>query len=372
MEARPLVITDDDEMLDELLRIAAAAGTELSHARAPESPALWRAADLVLIDARQVRAAVLAGLPRRRGVVAVADSPPDGETWEYCVVLGVERTVLLATADAELIELLAESRDAGPGGGRVLGVVGAGRGAGGSVLAAAVAVAAVRSGSGVVLVDCDEWGPGLDVLLGLEDDPGLRWEDFATPSDRVPFDALHGSLPTLFDRPFGRGGRPPRGGRSEDEPRGLSVLAGGRSGHGGTATPEGVDLMLSSARRGGALAVVDLPRGPGGAADRAVDGADLIALVVTADVPCVYGAQRVIRRLADRGADLGLVVRGPSPGGLAGADLSEILEVPLLAQMRPQPHLARDLEWGRPPGSDPRGPLARAAAQVLDAVRRGE
>jgi len=134
MDGRPLVITDDDEMLDELLRIAAAAGTELSHARAPESPALWRSADLVLIDARQVRAAVLAGLPRRRGVVAIADAPPDGETWEYCVVLGVERTVLLAAADALLIELLAESRDAGPGGGRVLGVVGAGRGAGGSAV----------------------------------------------------------------------------------------------------------------------------------------------------------------------------------------------------------------------------------------------
>ena len=85
---------------------------------------------------------VLAGLPSRPGVVAVADTRPDGETWEHCVVLGVERTVLLAAGDELLVELLAEVRDAGPGGGRVLGVVGAGRGAGGSVLAAAVAVVA--------------------------------------------------------------------------------------------------------------------------------------------------------------------------------------------------------------------------------------
>jgi hypothetical protein len=33
--------------------------------------------------------------------------------------------------------------------------------------------------------------------------------------------------------------------------------------------------------------------------------------------------------------------------------------------MRPQPFLARDLENGRAPGADARGPLARAAASVL-------
>jgi hypothetical protein len=130
--------------------------------------------------------------------------------------------------------------------------------------------------------------------------------------------------------------------------------------------------MIASARRAGGLAVVDLPRGPGAAADRAVDDADLITVVVTADVPCVYGARRVVRRFTDLGRAVGLVVRGPSPGGLTADDVAGILDVPLLAVMRPQPHLARDLEWGRPPGSDPRGPLARAADRVLDAVWQAE
>ena len=94
--------------------------------------------------------------------------------------------------------------------------------------------------------------------------------------------------------------------------------------------------------------------------------------MVTADVPCVYGARGWSAGSPISGARLGLVVRGPSPGGLTADDVAGILDVPLLAVMRPQPHLARDLEWGRPPGSDPRGPLARAADQVLDAVRQAE
>ena len=51
MTDRPLVITQDDQVLDDLLRIAAAAGVEVMHCRDPESRASWRSAPVVLIDA---------------------------------------------------------------------------------------------------------------------------------------------------------------------------------------------------------------------------------------------------------------------------------------------------------------------------------
>jgi len=59
-------------------------------------------------------------------------------------------------------------------------------------------------------------------------------------------------------------------------------------------------------------------------------------------------------------------VRGPSPGSLGADDVAACLELPLIAAMRPQPGLARDLEWGRAPCAVGNGPLISAAHRVLE------
>jgi secretion/DNA translocation related CpaE-like protein len=366
MDARPLVVTDDEDLLDELLRIAAAAGVEINHARTADSRAFWRSAPVVLLDARQVRGAVLARLPRRSGVIVVSASEPDGNVWEHCVLLGVERTVLLPQAEDLLVAVLADSVHRGPGGGRVVSVIGARGGAGSSMLAAAVAVAGLRSGAGVVLADCDPWGAGLDVLLGLESDPGLRWPDLATPVGRVPVDALHESLPSVDGprrRPAAR--HPWRG----PEPGVLSVLSFGRDDNDGAATPpDTLTVVIDACRRAGELAVLDVPRTADPLGDLALENSDLVVMVATADLFACYAARRIVDRIDLAGARAGLVVRGPSPGGLGADDLARSLELPLIAHMRPQPHLARDVELGHPPGEDPRSPLGRAARRILAAV----
>ena len=65
-----------------------------------------------------------------------------------------------------------------------------------------------------------------------------------------------------------------------------------------------------------------------------------------------------------------MVVRGPSPGGIGAEDIGKVLGLPVLARMRPQPSLARDLERGRAPGTDTHGPLAKAATAVLSRLQR--
>ncbi len=366
MDARTLVITDDEELLDDLLRVAAAAGVEVVHARDAASRMTWRAASMVLLDAKMVRAAVVAGLPRRPGVIVVAAAEPDAGVWEHCVLLGVERTVLLPDGEETLVSALAEGAHTGPGGGRVVALMGARGGAGASVLAAAIAVAGLQTGTGVVLADCDRWGAGLDLLMGLEAETGLRWADLSAPAGRVPAEALHRALPTVTS---GRGSAGPGRHPGAMGPGVLSVLSYDREGGAEVGVSADVlDVVLDSCRRAGELAVLDLPRNPEPAADRAVATADLVVLVVPADVPSCYAARRVTDRLTDGGAQLALVVRGPSPGGLSAEDIADALELPLLAQMRPQPHLARDLELGRPPGLDGRGPLGKAARSVLVAL----
>jgi secretion/DNA translocation related CpaE-like protein len=347
----PLAITADGGVLDELTRVAAAAGVELAVQQAVGPMGGWRAATLVLVDTGLVADLAAARPPRRDGVVVVAPSEVSAAQWQACVAIGARQVLRLGAGDDELVRLLAESAgseaDGGPGDGVTLAVVGACGGAGASVFAAATAVAAQRSGRPVVLADTDPWGPGIDVVLGLEAAGGVRWSDIAAPSGRLPAEVLHRALPFVT---IG-GGR-------------MSVLCHSRYGE-RDLDPDLLDTVLDSAGRAGDVTVLDLPRAPSRAADRAVERAELTVLVVPADVRGCYGAARLAPRLIDLGARLGLVVRGPSPGGLGADDIAATLELPLLARMRPVPGLDRRLDGGRPPGCNPKGPLGRAAAAVL-------
>jgi len=350
MEDRPLIITDDDDVLDDLLRISAAAGVEVTHSRDPGQRGLWRSASLVLIDAPLVAAAVSAGLGRRPGVVVVAGDEPDAGLWEQCVRLGVDRTVLLAQSEEFLVGVLSDAAIGGQGDGRCIAVVGACGGAGASVFAGALAVVAGRAGEHVLLADCDPWGPGLDVVLGVESGRGMRWTDLSAPSGRLPAEALQRALPAVT---VGHGR--------------LSVLCHDRRSE-SDIDPEVVDVVLDSGRRAGGLTVVDVPRHPTAVADRVLEQADLTVLLAPAEVRGCYAAGRICRRFHELGARPGLVVRGPSPGGLGAQDVADVLELPLLSRLRAEPKLARDIEFGRLPGWDARSSVARAAGRVLASV----
>ena len=356
MDDRPLIITDDEMVLDDLLRLAAAAGVEVAHSREPDSRALWRSAPLVLIDAGLVPRAVSARLPRRSGVVVIASSEPGSELWAHCIRLGVDRTLLLDDAEEVLIGLLSDTISGGTGHGRCVAVLGACGGAGASVFAGALGFAAARAdgaagGNGVLLVDCDPWGAGLDVLLGIEDDAGLRWVDLAARSGRLPVDALQHALPGI------------RVGAGR-----LGVLCHGRR-PGGEISADVMNVVLDAGRRSGGVTILDLPRHPGPAADRVLEQADLTVLLAPADVRGCWAADRVCARIREFGSPAGVVVRGPSPGGMGAAEMAEFLGLPLLARMRPVSSLARELEFGLAAGADQRRPLARAAREVLLALQ---
>lgn len=393
---RPLVITDDGELLEDVLRIAAAAGVELIHSPEPAARAVWRTTPLVLIDSRLVAAALRARLPRRPGVVVVARTLPTPDVWEQCIRLGAERTVFLDAAvsptgadravrvddaghtpagnaapdgrglvtgdlplgtrvlpdggEQALVTLLADSALPGPGDGRSVAVIGGCGGAGASVFAIALAVAAARSDQDALLVDCDPMGPGLDLLLGIENHNGIRWHQVAAPAGRLPEGALRRALPSVA---VGRGR--------------VALLCHDRD---DATQPDArvVEVVLDSGRRWGGVMIIDLPRHVSEVADRVAERADLTVLIAPAEVRGCFAAQRVATRLRLLGSRVGLVVRGPSPGGLGPEDVAAVLGLPLLASMRAEPGVARDLDGGRIPGLSARSQLARAAASVIRAL----
>ena len=69
-------------------------------------------------------------------------------------------------------------------------------------------------------------------------------------------------------------------------------------------------------------------------------------MITSADVRACAATAAVAAALCAINPNVGLVVRGPSPGGLRSADVARIVGLPLLAAMRPQPGLAEAVERG--------------------------
>jgi len=352
MERRGLVMCSDTELLDDILRLAAAAGCELRRTIDPaQARRHWSEAPLVLLDASAARRCAQSRMPRRGSVVVAVRGEPAPAVWQQAVAVGAEHVVSLPQAEPWLVAALAEAAEGGGRDGAVVAVV-AGRGGGGaSVLAAAVAVKAVRQGEHALLVDCDPLGGGLDLVLGAEDLGGLRWPELTVGGGRLAASALHAALPT------------PPVGRHEAR---LCVLSCDRATSG--LAPAAVGSVIDAGRRAGEIVVCDLPRHPTDAATVALAAADLTVLVVPADVRSAAAGARVAALLADLTANLRLVVRGPAPGGIEPGEVAGAIGLPLLTTMRPEPGLAQALERGVAPGRA-RGPLATAAREVLATLR---
>ncbi len=345
---RGLVMASDPELLDTVLRLAAAVGCEVTRAADPaDARRRWLEAPLVVLDAAAARSCAEAAMPRRSGVVVAVCGDPPPETWRHAVAVGAEHVVSVPQAEGWLVAALTEAAEGSRHSGAVIAVIGGRGGAGASVFAAALAVAAVRTGDHALLVDCDPLGGGLDILLGAEETEGLRWSQIGVNGGRIPATALHAALPAA--RVTGSSGR-------------LGVLSCERTTHG--PSPGAVVAVLEAGRRAGETVVCDLPRYPTDAALAALSVADVTIVVVPADLRSCAAAARVAEILAERGIPAGAVVRGPSPGGVDADQVAASLGLPLLTAMRPEPRLGRALELGRVPGVGG-GPLHRAARTVL-------
>jgi len=351
--ARPLVVTASEQRLESVLRLCAATGVEpyvcadLGSARQ-----LWAAAGLVVVGDDALDALAAAAFTRRPDVVVIAEEEPDPRVWGVALAVGADRVLALPRDDDALCAALAEGADGAGPDAPVLAVVGASGGVGASSLAAAVAMTATRDragdGSGpgprVLLVDADPWGGGLDVLLGVEGVPGLRWGDLTDTHGRLSAAALSRSLP-CFDE--------------------LAVLAWDR---GATAppAPETVRAVLAAGRRSHSLVVVDLPRHLDSAAEEILARAAAVLLVVPDDVRAVGAASGVVDGVGGWVDSLGLAVRRRR-GGLPAPLIAETLGVRLVATVDDDARFRRTVEEGLGPLAR-RSAVGRAARTVLDVL----
>ena len=167
-------------------------------------------------------------------------------------------------------------RDLDDRGGPVVGVVGGSGGVGASAFAAVLAIRA-----GAVLVDLDVTGGGVDVLLGLEREPGARWSGLQLAGGRLDPVALRAGVPHVGS---------------------CAVLAADVA----DLDPEAVGQVLQAAAASGPV-VVDLPRASCAVRAVALLRCDLVVVLARADVSGLVAAHALVDALPE--LPLGVVVR---------------------------------------------------------------
>lgn len=325
----------------------------------------WSSAAHVLVDAELAGPVRRAGLPRRPRVAVLLPAGAGPVDWEDAVAIGIERMLEADEVGAWLAERPAREpvppdapmelptdvpTDApepvraahdNSSRGRLVVVTGACGGVGTSTLAAALAV---HASGPRVLVDLDALGGGLDLVLGLEEQPGPRWPEVLAAVPEVR--ALLDTLPSVAD------GR-------------LAVLShDGRTLDG--SDPSGVTAVLDAARRHYDLVVVDLPRG--GEADLIPFAARDDALVLLVVPPDVRGCAAALHRIRSLDDWPGLhLVLGPHPGPV----LDEVtvgvgLELPLAGVLPYDVAVPAAAARGELPGCGRRNGYGRAVAAIVE------
>ncbi|MEO5876808.1 MAG: septum site-determining protein Ssd [Streptosporangiaceae bacterium] len=328
-----LVVSGDPALVDDLLRLGAAADADVVVARnAEEARSWWRHAPLVLVGADLLGR----GMPRRPGVVLVARDEREA-VFRAAVELGAEQVAVLPEAEPMLIGVLAAAAEPAGVEGLIVGVTGARGGAGASVLASVLALTAARRGFRPLLVDGDPLGGGLDLILGLEQADGLRWPGLAERRGRLSAAALREALPSV---------------------RGVSLLSHDR-GEPVRVPGEAVNTVLNAAIRGFDLVIVDLARGAAVEASRTF-------VLAPAEVRAAVAARTIAGSQLRHCDDVRLIVRGPSRAGLTSAAVAEAAGLPLAGQYAFDRRIPPAAERGTMPL---RGPLGRLCAQLVDDLR---
>jgi hypothetical protein len=255
---------------------------------------------------------------------------------------------------------------------RVVAVVGACGGAGTSTVAAALVHGLRRAVGRGVLVDLDAPGPGVDVLLGVEAEPGARWPELAAARGEVDGRGLVAALPRW---------------------RAVPVLSASR------LRPEAPDDdvvldVCAGLLRAGEHVVLDLPRRWTPAVRALLAGADDVLLVAPLMMPGAAGAVAAATAVAaargggpdgaahqagGRGGQRDeaggpmparLVCRRCGPSRVDPADLEALVGMPLVAVVPADRRLAAAVERGEGPPVGRRTALGRLGDALAAAVGR--
>ncbi len=339
------IITADLALREDLLRLCAGAALTAQAASDAAEPGRRDEADLVLLGVDALtQARPEWGQGSRRRVVVVSRQPVSDSTWRAVLGVRAESVFVLPEQEHELAEQLRDAADGTATTAVTIGVAAAHGGAGASTFAAGLALTAATAGRRALLLDADPLAGGIELVVGCEDTPGLRWREIAATHGRVGAAALREALPQVD---------------------GLAVLSFDRE---PAPIPEAATArtMLAAARRGSDVVVLDLGRRPEEPWRGLTRACDLLLLIAAGEVRAAAAARQAAVVWGDSASDVRLVVRERPPADLSADELADCVGLPLLARLPTRRSIARAVDEGS-------GPLChrgfeRACRDVLSKV----
>jgi secretion/DNA translocation related CpaE-like protein len=309
-----LLITSDDRVISEFKTIAAVTQTHLVIASEPTKSEIDLAYRVfVSQELSEIEIA-------HSDVVLVVVGASNTDTWSNALRLSANHIATIPESRDWLIENLVQPTRSK---GLSVAVVPASGGAGASLLSCGLAFHARQLFHDVVLVDLDENSASLDITFGLENQTGMRWQDFSNLSGSINGNDILRSLPNREN---------------------VGLLTHGKL---TDSTPAPKNLVLEKLNEACDLVVIDFPR----ASDKhfsidAIAKCELVLVVTTATVRSCASAKRSISGLAGYAKNIELVVRNVPGSNLDPMQIAELLNTPLAATVNTDVRITEQIEQG--------------------------
>lgn len=338
-----LLVTADSRIINIVRAIVDPLGIDV---RVVESPLIsreiWDSSEFVLVGSDLAGECVENLAPRRAHLIVVhvneqseigvlAQPNFERDIWRHAVALGAENVLELPAASFWLVDALSSFVAPEPingfKGSNVISVIGGSGGAGASTFAVNLAAIARTQGMSSVVIDLDQFGGGIDLILGAEEITGTRWPDIDPGAGRIAEDTLSAALPKV---------------------NGVSFLSQSRTAS-GAVTTEVVAAVVDAARRAFDLVVLDLPREHSECNDLLI-GQSLVTCVITRNhvrsIAASISVSQLVRKL---GQQTRFVLISDSKG-LGLPDVCGALGDPGLTEIAFMPAMTTRADEGDPPG----------------------
>ena len=310
-----LLVTRDDRVITEFQKITAVTQTPLVIESEPNAANLSNAYRVfVASDCAQE-------LLNHPEIVLVVIGTTGPETWRLAAKLSANHIAVIPDSRDWLVAHL--SAPVTQKGLCVAIIPGAG-GAGASLLSAGLAFHARQFFSDVVLVDLDENSAGLDVVLGIETQQGMRWQDFHSLTGSISGSDILRGLP------------------SRD---GVALLTHNDS----EALPDKLlrDTIIQQLRSVAGLVIIDFPRFTNQiSATEILKQCDVAFVVTPSTVRGSASTKKGIAHISKHVTNVELVIRNLPGTNLDALRIAQSLDVPLAGVVNSDPRIVEQIEQG--------------------------
>lgn len=310
-----LLVTSDDRVITEFQKIAAVTQTPLVIESEPNALDISNAYRVfVAADCAQANL-------NHPEIVLVVIGTTGPETWRFAAKLSANHIAVIPDSRDWLVEHL--SAPVTKRGLCVAIIPGAG-GAGASLLSAGLAFHARQLFSDVVLVDFDESSAGLDIVLGIETQPGMRWQDFHSLSGSISGSDILRGLPARD---------------------GVALLT--HNGSKSAAEKFVPEAIIQQLRGVSGLVIIDFPRFTNQiAAVKILQQCDVAFVVTPSTVRGSASTKIAITKISKHVTTTELVIRNLPGTNLDALRIAQSLDVPLAGVVNTDPRIVEQIEQG--------------------------